>query len=85
MLEQYDQWLAKCGSAGLDRMPEGLRLMEEERAMWLKLVLHSVRQQGVCLAGGAVQGPATRAGRGLKPGHAGDIALALFILPGLHN
>ena len=31
-----------------------------------RVVLHAVRQQGVRLAGGAVQGPATSAGRGLR-------------------
>ena len=35
--------------------------------------LHDVRQQGVRLAGGSVQGPATRAGGGLELGHAGHL------------
>ena len=37
--------------------------------------LHGVRQQVVHLAGGSVQGPATRVAQALKPGYAGDICI----------
>ncbi len=53
-----------------------------EGNMWLevriptraaRIDLHGVRQQVVRLAGGAVQGPATRMAQALKPGYAGGI------------
>ena len=44
-----------------------------------RLGLHGMRQQVVHLAGGSVQGPATRVAQALKPGMQVISAFALFI------
>ena len=56
--------LPNVATQGWSACLKGCNLMEKERVVWLKFVLHSVRQRVVRLAEGAVQGPAARAGKG---------------------